>query len=161
MLRRSLPLQLGRVLAVAALTLCGLAAQPVAAKAKPSVSVFYTATGAAYKAWEATTSTARPKKTASFGCHTTSVSFYFEYKNAVPGHTQFQILVYLHTGNGQDPTKPETKSGRVTASHVNGMVMGPVGDNPDYEGPYRAVVMLDGHAAAHTDFETMIDGGNC
>ena len=74
---------------------------------------------------------------------------------------QVQILVYLHTGNAQDSAKAEAKSALFAASHVDGMVMVRVADKPDYEGPYRAVVTVGGHAATHTDFTAMVDGGDC
>lgn len=150
---------LGIILVIAMVVLAGLAPSPAAAQAKPTASSFYPATTTAYKAWAASTSTARPAKTTSFGCQTTTVAFYLEYANAVPKHTKLQILVYLHTGNG--PASVEARSALFTTSYKNGMVMKTVAEKSGFEGPYRAMLMVDGHAALHTDFFARINGGEC
>ena len=155
------PIRIGLLLAIIVLTLCGPVQSLAAAKAQPSASIFYSSSTSAYKAWAATTSTARPKKTTEFGCNTTTVAFYLEYSHAVPKHTQFQILVYLHTGNGSDPKKAEVQSAPFVAGYTDGLLMKTVTDKPDFEGPYRAVLTINGHASVHTDFEAMVNGGDC
>ena len=161
---RKLPIRLGVLFAIAVLVLSGAVPSQASAKAQPTATIFYSATSSAFKAWTNTTSTARPKKSTSFPCLTKTVAFYLEYGNAVPKHTQFQILVYLHTGNGSDPKKAEAQSAPFVAGHTDGLVMNTVTEKPKwgtFEGPYRAVLMIDGHATLHTDFEVMIDGGEC
>jgi hypothetical protein len=162
-LRRSnsLPIRLGVLFAIAVLAFGGVVPSQASAKAKPSATIFYSATSSAFKAWTNTTSTARPKKSASFGCFTKTVAFYLEYGNAVPKHTQFQILVYTNMGNAKANQKPEASSTKFTAGHTEGLVMNTVTDKPDFEGAYRAVLMIDGHATLHTDFDAMVNGGDC
>jgi hypothetical protein len=147
------------ILAITMVVLAGLAPSPVAAQAKPTATSFYSATTTAYKAWAASTSTARPAKTTSFGCQTTTVAFYFEYANAVPKHTKLQILVYLHTGNG--PESVEARTTPFTLTHKSGLAMNTVTEKSGFEGPYRAMLLVDGHAAQHADFFAKIDGGEC
>ena len=147
---------LGGLLAVVVLVSSGIAPRAAAAQAKPTVTTFYSTTQSAYKTWVAATLRVRPKNTTHFPCPTTTVAFYFEYANAVPKHTQIQILVYLHTGNGQDD-KNEAQSSPLTLSYINGRAMRTVTDhyypaNPGFSGPYRAILLIDGHRTVRTDF---------
>jgi len=165
--RMTLLTHFGAALVLALMPACGLAPRSAAASmpaaaAKPKVIIFYPTTDAAYKAWNASTSTTRPKKTTRFACNTNTVGLYFEYANAVPKHTQFQILVYYYTGQYKLNLKtPETRSRAGTANYRSGLAMLEATDKRSFEGPYRAYVMIDGHPAAYADYEVMIDGGEC
>jgi hypothetical protein len=155
-----LPHHLGIILAITLVVSCGLAPRHVAAQAKPAISAFYAATSAAYKAWTTTTSRARPGKTTLFAPDTKTVAFYVEYGHAVPKHTKFQITVYGYDGYGHY----NVLAGRLpsfTPSYANGMTMGKITETPhgSYEGLYRAVLSVDGHATVHTAFEVRITIG--
>lgn len=113
-----------------------------------TISVFYPATKAAYDAWNATTSTARPPKTTTFPTGTSIVTFYFEYAGATPHTTQYEIIVHDQTGANFVTHGPFVFT-RGAALHMS-PVKAPGGTYP--AGRYHADLLIDGRVTTSTDF---------
>ena len=116
--------------------------------AGPTISIFYPATKAAYDAWNATSSTARPPRTSAFPKSTHVVTFYFEYQGARANATLFTIVVHNHAGATLTTHGPFTLS--LGAGLHMSEVSAPAGTYAD--GTYHADLLVDGHLAGSTAF---------
>ncbi len=129
------------------LTTIGL--QPGTARAAGvTISVLYPATKAAYDAWNATTSTARPPKTTSFPSGTTTVTFYFEYQGATPNKTTYTLLIH-------EPGGATVTHGPYVFQHDAGLHMSPVqapAGKAYPDGAYSVDLQVDGQVVSTTTF---------
>jgi len=136
-------LQQNRQIAVAAFSISRAAAS------QGKATVFYTATKPAYDAWNTSKSDAPPAKTTTFPSGSSIVAFYFEYQNATPKATQYQIIVHSPSG------AVYAKRGPFAVSYDAGMVMRtilPDQDNAYPNGTYEADLLLAGHMQLRTSF---------
>ncbi len=112
-------------------------------------TVFYTATKAAYDAWNTSTSDAAPTKTTTFPKGTSVIAFYFSYEDATPKTTQYQIVIHAPSGGVY------AKRGPFTVSYDAGLVMRTVIPDQDSAypgGTYTADLILGGRIQMHTSF---------
>ena len=111
------------------------------------IVTFYSATKAAFDAWKSTTSTADPPRTDTFPVGTTSVAFYFHFRNAHPNASHYIIIVRTLAGTTILTIGPRT------LLYANGYEMaGAPARRAFAAGRYLVTLVIDGAKVAYATF---------